>query len=55
MAEDDRQPRRRRPPLDLVQLGVADAAGVHADQYFARSGDRVRVLSPSQRPGIVAE
>jgi len=25
MAEDDREVRRRRPPFDLVEVGVADA------------------------------
>ena len=38
VAGDDRQPRRRRPPLDLVQLRVADAADRDPDENLPDAG-----------------
>ena len=55
MAEDDRQARRRRPPLDLVQLGVADAAGVYLDQQLALGRDRIGKIGQLQRRRIVRQ
>jgi len=43
MAEDDRQVRRGCPSLDLVQLGVADAAGVY---LILVSNAGIQIVSP---------
>ena len=44
VTEDDRQTRRRGAALDLIQLGVADAADRHAHEDFARTGARIGEL-----------
>src|SRR5262249_12296696 len=42
MAQDDRQSRRRRASLDLVELGMAHAAGGDFDEQLAVAGLRHR-------------
>ena len=54
MAQDDRQPRRRRPSLDLVELGVADAAGVHLDQQLTLARNRIGQFANSSGRGLSA-
>ena len=36
MTENDRQPRWRGPAFDLVQFGMANAAGMDANEQFVR-------------------
>ena len=55
VAEDDRQARRGRPPLDLVQLGVADAAGGHADEDLSGAGNGLGQLGRLQGARVVPE
>ena len=50
---DDRQPWRRRPPLDLVELRVADATGAHPNENLAGSGYRVRPVGGHKRRPVV--
>ena len=47
--------RRGRPSLDLVQLGMADAAGQHLDQQFSVARDRLGEISQPERRRIVRE
>src|SRR5271165_7184488 len=54
MAGDDRQPRRRHPPFDLVQFGVTDAADAHPDQDFAAGRRRVGPVRRYERRGALA-
>ncbi len=42
MAGNDGQPGRGRSTLDLIEFGVADAAGRYANQYFMLGGHRLR-------------
>ena len=49
MSQDDWKDRRRGPPLDLVQLRVADAADRDGNQQFTLAGDRRRDLRRDQR------
>ena len=55
MAQDDRQPRRRHPPLDLVELRVAHAACMYLDQQLIVGRDRIGKMVQLQRPRIVGQ
>ena len=55
MAQDDRQARRGHPALDLVQLGMADAAGLHVDQHLAAGRGRIVELHHRERRGVVEQ
>ncbi len=50
------QPGRRRSPLDLVDLGVADAASGDAEEDFPFTGDGEREIAAFERlaalPGV---
>ena len=55
VAKDDRQSRRRRPPLDLVELGVADSAGTDPDEQLAAAGDWIGDIREAERLRILLE
>ena len=46
-AEDDRQARRRRPPLDLIELGVAYliSLGYDSNTVVVREGNLIEERS----------
>ena len=52
---DDRKGGRRRPPLDLVELRMADAAGGHGDEDLPLTGHRFRQLDRNQRRRVFGE
>ena len=48
MPRDDRQERRRGTPLDLIQLGVTDAAGLDPDPHLPCNRLRGRKIDQAQ-------
>jgi hypothetical protein len=55
MARDNRQLRRRRATLDLVELGVANAANGHLDENFAAIGHRAGNVTQLQRLAVIVK
>ena len=55
MAENDRQPRRRRPPLDFIQFGVANPARVDLEQKPTLTRCRFRDFAQLQWILVQAE
>ncbi|MBV6467961.1 MAG: hypothetical protein PGMFKBFP_03334 [Anaerolineales bacterium] len=55
MSQNDGQPRRGRPPFDLVQFGAADSAADDAQQYFVRARLGVRDGFEREGSGILRQ